>query len=115
MKPTIFLSALFASLLAGCASVGEVRHVLTGDEHPPIQADAVKVTQIRPVLSEPVATFMASAPGSTQDSFDAAVKATKEDAAKLGANGLTVTHWKYIEGRETYLDGIEWWLPDFAK
>ena len=77
-------------LLAGCSSSS---HVLTGTARQPISPDSVKIYNEPPqVKYEQIATVTASSQGSfavgAQQNTDAAIARLKQEAAKLGANGI---------------------------
>jgi len=77
-------------LLAGCSTSS---HVLTGTAHPPIAPDSVRIyNQPPPGQYEQIATVTASSQGSlaigSQQNMDKAIARLKEEAAKLGANGV---------------------------
>jgi hypothetical protein len=79
-------------LLAGCSASS---HVLTGTARPPIAPDSVRIyNQPPPGKYEEIATVTASSQGSFaiggQQNMDAAIARLKEEAAKLGANGVLI-------------------------
>jgi hypothetical protein len=83
-------AAACAVLLAGCATSS---HVLTGVARPPISPDSVKIYNQPPSEKyEQIATLTASSQGSlaitSQQNMDKAIARLKEEAAKLGANGI---------------------------
>jgi hypothetical protein len=75
-------------ILAGCAS----SHVLVGTVRPPISPDQVKIYLHPPEKYEEVAIIDASSRGSPaftdQQKMDKAIARLREEAAKLGANGI---------------------------
>jgi hypothetical protein len=79
----------FAVLLAGCATSS---HVLVGTPRPPISPDSVRVYLQPPPKYEQIAAIDASSKGSlaltSQQNMDKAISRLKEEAAKLGANGV---------------------------
>ena len=83
------LAALSALLLAGCSTSS---HVLVGSARPPISPDAVQVYMQPPAHYEPIASINASSSGSfaitSQQNMDKALSRMKNEAAKLGANGI---------------------------
>ncbi len=90
MKLPGLLSGVFViALLAGCAS----SHVMLGKARPPISPDDVRIYQRPPDAPyEEIARVDASSTGSfaftAQGKTDAVIKRLKEEAAKLGANGV---------------------------
>jgi hypothetical protein len=77
-------------LLAGCSASS---HVLTGTARPPIAPESVRIyNQPPPGKYEQIATVTASSQGSlaigSQQNLDKAIERLKEEAAKLGANGV---------------------------
>ena len=78
----------FLALLFGCAS----SHVLIGVARPPISPSQVKLYLRPPAKYEEVAILDASSRGSfaitDQGKMDKAITRLKEEAAKLGANGI---------------------------
>jgi hypothetical protein len=91
------ISAL--TVLAGCAS----SHVLTGTPRPPISPDQVTVyVSPPPVQYEQIAILNTSSRGSfsftAQGKTDKVIARLKEQAAKLGANGLLLQN---IEDRQS--------------
>ena len=75
-------------LLAGCAS----SHVLVGTARPPISPDQVKIYLHPPAKYEEIAIIDASSRGSPaftdQQKMNKAIARLKDEAAKLGANGI---------------------------
>jgi hypothetical protein len=81
-----------ALLLWGCSTSS---HVMTGTARAPISPDSVKIYhEAPPVKYETIATITASSKGSlavgSQANTDAAIARLKEEAAKLGANGIVL-------------------------
>jgi hypothetical protein len=76
-------------VLAACASTS---HVLVGTPRAPIAPDSVRVYVQPPPKYEQIAQIDASSKGSLaltgQQNMDKAVARMKEEAAKLGANGI---------------------------
>lgn len=76
-------------VLAACASTS---HVLVGTPRAPISPDSVRVYVQPPPKYEQVAQIDASSKGSLaltgQQNMDKAIARMKEEAAKLGANGI---------------------------
>jgi hypothetical protein len=81
--------ALIALWMAACASSS---HVIVGTPRPPIPPDQVKVYSTPPPAFEEVAILSASSDSMLtvggQHSLDKVVERLKEQAAKLGANGV---------------------------
>jgi 2-keto-3-deoxy-L-rhamnonate aldolase RhmA len=82
-------AALLASMLVGCSTSS---HVMIGTPHPPISPESVRVYLQPPEKYEEIATLDASSQGSfaitSQQNMDKAIARLKEEAAKLGANGI---------------------------
>ena len=76
-------------LLAGCAASS---HVLVGTARPPISPDQVKIYLHPPAKYEEIAIIDASSRGSPaftdQHKMNKAIARLKDEAAKLGANGI---------------------------
>jgi hypothetical protein len=81
--------AMVGLALAACSTSS---HVLVGTARPPISPDSVKVYLQPPPKYEQIATVDATSQGSfaitSQQNMDKAVERMKEEAAKLGANGI---------------------------
>jgi hypothetical protein len=81
--------AACALLLSGCSTSS---HVLIGTPRPPISPDSVRVYLQPPPKYEQIATLNASSQGSlaltSQQNMDKAMERMKNEAAKLGANGV---------------------------
>jgi hypothetical protein len=81
--------AACALLLSGCSTSS---HVLIGTPRPPISPDSVRVYLQPPPKYEQIATLNASSQGSlaltSQQNMDKAMERMKNEAAKLGANGI---------------------------
>ena len=98
-------SAIVAVMaLAGCAS----SHVLVGTPRPPISPDQVTIYTSPPqVHYEQIAILSTSSRGSmtvtAQGKTDKVVQRLKEEAAKLGANGVLLQN---IEDRQSGSVGI---------
>ena len=89
MKIQFLTTLLAAILLAACAS----SHVMIGKARPPISPDQVQVYTRPPTVPyEEIARLETSSQGSfsftAQGKTDAVIKRLKEEAAKLGANGV---------------------------
>jgi ribulose kinase len=76
-------------MLAGCAASS---HVLVGTARTPISPDQVKIYLQPPPRYEEIATIDASSSGTPvftdQRKMDRAIGRLKQEAAKLGANGI---------------------------
>lgn len=81
--------AVIALALAGCANTSSV---VVGKVRPPIAAEAVKVYLEPPAKYETIAMVESSSKGTfavgDQGKMDAAINGLKQEAAKLGANGV---------------------------
>jgi len=86
---TMITAACLALALAGCASSSRV---MLGAARPPVDAAQVQVYATAPAGSTEIAQIeTTSAVGfGTQGQTDAALARLKEEAAKLGANGVVV-------------------------
>ena len=82
-------AALVAMLLPGCATSS---HVMIGTARPPISPESVRVYVQPPEKYEEIAAIDATSQGSfaitSQQNMDKAIARLKEEAAKLGANGI---------------------------
>ena len=82
-------AALMCLLVAGCAASS---HVLVGTARPPISPDQVKIFLQPPPRYEEIATIDANSRGTPvftdQRKMDRAIGRLREEAAKLGANGI---------------------------
>jgi hypothetical protein len=80
--------SLFALALCGCAS----SHILVGKPRPPIDPSLVKIYTSPPAKYEEIAIIESSSKNSwavsDQGKTDVMIERLKEEAAKLGANGL---------------------------
>ena len=89
MKPNLILSLLSMLALAGCSTTSTV---ITGEPRDPIDPAGVKVYRLLPEVYEEIGMIQANSKGSMefseQGKTDAAVARLKEEAAKLGANGV---------------------------
>ena len=83
------LIAVAACLAAGCSTSS---HVLIGTPRPAISPESVRVYLQPPPKYEEIATLNASSQGSlaltSQQNMDKAMQRMKNEAAKLGANGI---------------------------
>ena len=77
------------AMLAACSTSS---HVLVGTARPPISPESVKVYLQPPPKFDEIATLDASSQGSfaftSQQNMDKAMERMKQEAAKLGANGI---------------------------
>jgi hypothetical protein len=84
----ISVMALWPMLLAGCVS----SHVLVGTPRPPITPDQVKIYLHPPAKYDEIAVLESSSRASfamtAQGKTDKVIERLKEEAAKLGANGV---------------------------
>jgi hypothetical protein len=82
-------AGLFLGLLLGCSTSS---HVMIGTAHPPISPESVRIYLQPPEKYEQIATLDATSQGSfaitSQQNMDKAIARMKEEAAKLGANGV---------------------------
>ena len=83
------LAGTAAMLLLGCATSS---HVMIGKARPPISPESVRVYLQPPPQYEEIAALDATSQGSmaitSQQNMDKAIARLKEEAAKLGANGV---------------------------
>ena len=89
LLPRLSIAAALGLLLAGCATSS---HVLIGTPRAPISPELVKVYLQPPAKFEQIATIDASSRGSltitSQQNMDKAIARLKQEAARLGANGI---------------------------
>lgn len=90
----LLCSFAILSLLCGCVSSSS--HVLVGNQHPAINPSQVKLYLHPPAKYEEVALLSANSryvffASSDQHKMNVAIENLKEDAAKLGANGILLT------------------------
>ena len=82
-------AAAAALVLAACSTSS---HVLVGTPRPPISPDSVRIYTQPPPRYEQIAHLDATSQGSlaitSQQNMDKAVSRLREEAAKLGANGV---------------------------
>ena len=85
----LLLTAVVLCTLAGCSTSS---HVVVGTVRPAIKPENVQVYLQPPPKYEQVATIDATSAGSMaftgQQNMDKAIQRLKEEAAKLGANGI---------------------------
>jgi hypothetical protein len=83
------LVSLVGALLLGCSTSS---HVMIGTARPPISPQSVRIYLQPPPRYDQIATLDASSQGSfaitSQQNMDKAIARLKEEAAKLGANGV---------------------------
>jgi len=76
-------------MLLGCSTSS---HVMIGTAHPPISPESVRIYLQPPEKYHEIASLDASSQGSfaitSQQNMDKAIARLKEEAAKLGANGV---------------------------
>ncbi|MEO6872495.1 MAG: hypothetical protein ABI233_09790 [Chthoniobacterales bacterium] len=86
------VSFLAALLVTGCASSSS--HVI-GEPRPPINPEQVRIYQAPPARYEEIATLDASSAArffhGSRQTDDEAIQRLKEEAAKVGANGVLLT------------------------
>lgn len=85
-RDALFLGALW---LAACSTSS---HVIVGKQRPPISPESVRVYMQPPPKFETIASISATSQASlamtSQGNMDVAIGRMKEEAAKLGANGV---------------------------
>lgn len=88
-RHTALLAALVACAAAACSTSS---HVLIGTARPPVSPESVRVYYTPPAKYEEIATISATSQGSlaltSQQNMDKAIQRLKEEAAKVGANGI---------------------------
>jgi hypothetical protein len=77
--------ALSLVLLAGCVTGA---HLVTGNPHPKLVVEAVKVYQTTPRGAEVIGTVVAQSLGADQCALDRSLAELKRQAARIGANGI---------------------------
>lgn len=77
--------AACAGLTVGCATG---THILTGKQFPTLKPEQVTLYQIPPPKFEIVGIVNAQSPGRYQHNMDDAIDALKQQAARMGANGI---------------------------
>jgi uncharacterized protein YbjQ (UPF0145 family) len=86
---SVFVAALMSAALAACAAES---HIIVGKVRPPISPDQVKIYLEPPKAFEKIAIIDASSQSSMaftqQQKMDKAIERLKEEAAKVGANGV---------------------------
>jgi hypothetical protein len=107
MKHNISYGLVFglALLMAGCASPSS--SVLIGDARPEIPVEQVKVYLEKPDNYEEIALIEATSDSSwsfgEQAKMDAVLKRLKQEAAKVGANGILLQKTGEKEGNSVYV------------
>lgn len=85
-------SALPLAALLACAACSTSSHVLIGSARPPLPPESVRLYLKPPPKYEEIATVSATSQGSLaltgQQNTDKAMQRLKEEAARLGANGV---------------------------
>ncbi len=85
----LITAAAFACAAAACSTSS---HVLIGTARPPLSPESVRVYYKPPPKYEEIATLNATSQGSlaltSQQNMDKAIQRLKEEAARLGANGI---------------------------
>ena len=81
--------------------------MVTGNQHQPVPTEAVKLYQAPPEHYEIVGMVNASTRGKRQRRTDAAVRKLKQQAAKMGANGIIMQPIENggLGGRKVKLSG----------
>lgn len=89
MRSGRFGSLAALALLAACSTSS---HVMLGPARPPISPDSVRIYSVPPERYEQIASLNATSQGTMaltgQQNMDAAMARLKNEAAKLGANGV---------------------------
>lgn len=98
------LAGLSAMIVAGCASG---THIVTGQEHPTLPAEAVTLYQMPPPKYEIVGMVNSTARGDRQRRMDKAVHKLKQQAGVMGANGIILNPVENdgLAGRKVKLSG----------
>jgi hypothetical protein len=78
---------LFLLVITGCTASS---HIIVGETHPAITADAVKIYDEKPAQSQSVAILTTRLDGLSQSKMDKAVMELKRQAALVGANGMVM-------------------------
>ena len=90
--PRVTAPLVAAALACAAAACSTSSHVLVGTARPPISAESVRVYHQPPPKYEEIATVSATSQGSlaltSQQNMDKAVQRLREEAARLGANGV---------------------------
>ncbi|RUO66976.1 hypothetical protein [Idiomarina ramblicola] len=107
MKQTFYSGLVLSGilLLAGCAS--PTSSVLIGDARPEIPVEQVKVYVEKPESYEEIALIEATSDSSwsfgEQAKVEAVLQRLKEEAAKVGANGVLLEKTGEKEGNSVYV------------
>lgn len=101
-----FISLLIVVLLSACAS----SHVMIGKARPPITPDSVQIYMQPPAGKyEQIAILNTSSAGSfsftAQSKTDSVIKRLKEQAARLGANGVILQGMGDVAGGSVGVGG----------
>jgi len=92
LSPILIIIHSLLLALAGCSTSSSV---VTGEPRDPISPEDVQIYRIEPESYEEIAIIEANSKGSMefseQGKTDAAIGRLKEQAAKLGANGIWLT------------------------
>lgn len=87
-------AALALAAILVCAGCSTSSHVLIGTARPPISPESVRVYRQPPPKYEEIATINATSQGSlaltSQQNMDKALQRLKQEAARLGANGIVL-------------------------
>lgn len=103
----LILSALL--IVTGCATGS---HVITGRARPMTSPDAVKVYSAKPENAEVLGSVSVREPnGFSHMAGGTMIKVLKEEAAKMGANGLVVGSSELHLGKDYQTDGIAIYVP----
>ena len=98
---------VFLAILTACSSTSSV---VTGIQREPISPDEVTVYLTAPEVFEEVAMLSADSSNSwamtNQGKTDVAIKRLKEEAAKLGANGVLLSGVEDETGASVYSSGV---------
>lgn len=89
MRNALIAAMVMMAIVSGCAAQS---HVIVGKVRAPISPDQVKIYLEPPRAFEKIAIIDASSQGSVaftqQQKMDKAIQRLKEEAAKVGANGI---------------------------
>jgi hypothetical protein len=93
-------------MLAGCSTSS---HVMLGTARPPISPDSVRIYTVPPENYEQIASLNATSQATmaitSQQNMDAAMARLKNEAAKLGANGVLLQTVQDQQGGSIGLGG----------
>ncbi|EKE87068.1 hypothetical protein [Idiomarina xiamenensis] len=97
--------AMLLGVVTACSSPTST--VMVGDKRPPTTAEQVKIYVDKPANYEAIAMIEASSDSSfsfsDQSKLEAAVKRLKEEAAKVGANGILLQGTDEKRGDSVYV------------